>query len=112
MVLAVLLSKCDLRLYTESRERAIVPSYTIYLQPSAERDFRKKIPAEAQLRIRAAIDALAENPRPHGCTKLEGSASLWRIRIGDYRVTYTISDKEREVYVVNIADRKEAYRRH
>jgi len=43
-------------------------------------------------RIWLKINSLADNPRPHGCKKLAISDNLWRIRVGDFRVIYQISD--------------------
>ncbi len=60
-------------------------------------------------RIIAAIESLADNPRPPGCTKLSGRPA-WRIRIGSYRVIYEIHDDRLTVLVVSIGDRKEVYR--
>jgi mRNA interferase RelE/StbE len=42
--------------------------------------------------------------------KLRGGANEWRIRIGDYRVVYTIEDNTKTVDVTRIAHRKEAYK--
>lgn len=61
-------------------------------------------------RILTRIEALARDPRPHGCRKLEGGAGLWRVRIGDYRVLYSIDDRRRTVDVIAIRHRADAYR--
>jgi mRNA interferase RelE/StbE len=60
-------------------------------------------------RIIAAIDALAETPRPVGSKKLSGRLA-WRIRIGPYRVIYEIHDDQLLVLVVAIGDRRDIYR--
>jgi len=56
-------------------------------------------------RVHAAITRLAENPRPHGCKMLVGEDNLWRIRIGDYRVIYTIDDQSRVVTILLLGGR-------
>ncbi len=48
-------------------------------------------------RIISRVEALATNPRPPGCVKLQGATDLWRIRVGDYRVVYSIDDTARLV---------------
>jgi mRNA interferase RelE/StbE len=58
----------------------------------------------------AAIEALGDNPRPTGAKRLEGDLNLWRIRLGSYRVVYTISDKGLTVLIVRVRHRREAYR--
>lgn len=50
------------------------------------------------------------NPRPQGVKELAGEDDVYRIREGDYRIIYTIRDKELIVLVVKIGDRKETYR--
>lgn len=49
-------------------------------------------------------------PRPDGCRKLVGSEDTFRIRIGDYRVIYTVDDENRDVVIETIRHRREAYR--
>ena len=51
-----------------------------------------------------------DNPRPTGVIKLEGASDLWRIRVGDWRIVYRLSDKERLVDIFAIRHRREAYR--
>ena len=56
------------------------------------------------------IEALSTNPRPRGCLKLQGAEALWRIRVGDYRVIYSINDEERIVDISIVRHRGDAYR--
>ncbi len=53
--------------------------------------------------------ALVGNPRPPGVVKLSGREA-WRIRIGDYRVIYTIDDVRKGVVIYAIGHRREIYR--
>jgi mRNA interferase RelE/StbE len=69
------------------------------------------LPQKVQERIAPRIDALAVDPRPRGVEKLEGEDDLYRIRVGDYRVIYTIQDDRLIVVVVRVANRRDAYRR-
>ncbi len=56
------------------------------------------------------IDQLAFDPRPNGAIKLKGSKrTLWRIRIGNFRVIYSIEDIIRIVEILAIGDRKDIY---
>ena len=83
--------------------------YSIGYTTSAQRELRK-LDSSVRRRVRAAIDALAEDPRPNGCKKISGFETLWRIRIGDYRVVYDVIDEQVIVTVVRVAHRREAYR--
>ncbi len=61
-------------------------------------------------RVDAAILALAHEPRPHGAKKLKGERPLWRVRVGDYRIVYSIDDKIRVVDIIGIPHRSKAYK--
>lgn len=63
-----------------------------------------------RLRIEGAIALLADTPRPPNATKMVGVGDRWRIRIGSYRVVYSINDGELVVLVIRIAHRREVYR--
>lgn len=84
-------------------------TYSILLAPPAERQF-KSLTESVRKRIVKRLKSLRENPRPQGVKKLAGEEVLYRIREGDYRIIYTIQDKELIVLVVKIGNRKEAYR--
>jgi mRNA interferase RelE/StbE len=82
-------------------------TYRILIREAASKALAK-LPAKASAQVRAEIDALASNPRPHGCKKLVGR-DLWRFRVRDWRVVYAIRDAELIVLVVRVAHRSEAY---
>lgn len=84
--------------------------YRIIFKKSAEKEILK-LPSPAVKRISEEIDKLASNPRPEGSKKLEGKKeSLWRIRIGDYRVIYLIEDVIKIVEIRRIGHRKDIYK--
>jgi mRNA interferase RelE/StbE len=60
--------------------------------------------------IKAAIFALADDPRPNGCAKLAGFQCAYRIRVGSYRVIYEIRDQVLVVTVVKVGHRRDVYR--
>lgn len=62
------------------------------------------------MRIISRLELLARDPRPAGCAKLEGTADLWRVRVGDYRIIYAIDDRARTVDVSVVRHRRDAYR--
>ncbi len=69
-----------------------------------------KIPNIDVERINEAFKELSFNPTPVGCKKLSGKPDLFRVRQGDYRIVYTIDHKEKEVRIILVRHRKEAYR--
>ncbi|MDO8964147.1 MAG: type II toxin-antitoxin system RelE/ParE family toxin [Coriobacteriia bacterium] len=80
--------------------------YRIEFAPSASKQFAK-LPREMQRRLAPVIDALALDPRPEGCVRLAGTAELWRVRVGVYRVVYTIEDDRLVVLVVKVGHRRD-----
>lgn len=84
-------------------------TYRIEFTPRADRQFRS-LPAAVQKRLGKRIDKLAQNPRPRGVEKLEGEIGLLRLRVGRYRVIYTVQDERLLVLVVKIGHRRDVYR--
>ena len=84
--------------------------YALQFRPAALRQLRK-VPKDALRRIRMATEDLRDEPRSEGAAKLAGTHDLWRIRVGDYRVVYTIADDVLVVTVVRVGHRREVYRR-
>jgi mRNA interferase RelE/StbE len=83
--------------------------YALQFRPAATRQLRK-LPKDALRRLRAATEALCDQPRPDGVARLAGTDDLWRIRVGDFRVIYTIADDALVVTVVRVGHRREVYR--
>ena len=84
-------------------------SFELRIRRSAEKEIRD-LPGEVRSRVVERIRALASSPRPPGCEKLAGR-DAYRIRIGLYRVIYTVEDRRLIIEVVRVAHRKEAYRK-
>lgn len=63
------------------------------------------LPEDAYGRVHARLTALAGQPRPPGCLKVE--ADVFRIRVGEHRVIYEVCDAERRVLVLRVARRSE-----
>lgn len=61
-------------------------------------------------RVLRAIEALELQPRPVGCRKIRVEQSLWRVRVGDYRVVYSVDDIKQVVDIVAVRHRADAYR--
>jgi mRNA interferase RelE/StbE len=86
-----------------------VSRYRIELRPAALRALRKLDPPIAR-RIQGAISLLADDPRPPGARRLRGRPGL-RVRVGDYRIIYTVEDAVLLVVVVTLAHRRDVYDR-
>ena len=70
----------------------------------------RRLDTAVQRRVLRAINGLARNPRPEGCRKLVGSDNAFRVRVGSYRVIYTVEDAIFVVAIESIRHRREAYR--
>jgi len=84
-------------------------SYRLEISSTAERQLRK-LPARELRRVVEAIEELANDPRPSGCRKLMGYKDVFRIRIGTYRLLYSVHDKRVIVVVLKVGHRRDAYR--
>ena len=80
-------------------------TYQIIVEKHIEKETRH-IPLHERQNIDHAILALTSNPRPHGCKKLTEKEG-YRIRIGNYRILYTIDDKKRTIVIHRIKTRSE-----
>jgi mRNA interferase RelE/StbE len=85
-------------------------SYDVELTSSAEKEL-KMLSGQLIARMVPRLESLASNPRPPGCKKLRGGDNEWRIRVGDYRLVYTIDDAKLLVEVTRIGHRSETYKR-
>ena len=83
--------------------------FTVEYDPKAVKEL-KKLDKPIARRIARAIAELADDPRPHGVRPLTGLPELWRLRVGDYRVVYTIRNTELLVLALRIAHRSTIYR--
>ena len=84
--------------------------YRVTLTPATDRVVAK-LPKSLRSRIAERLAALADNPRPPGCIKLAGK-DAYRVRVGDYRIIYTIHDDRLLILVIDIGHRGDVYRRH
>jgi mRNA interferase RelE/StbE len=91
------------------RTNAPTDHWQIVISRAAGRALRR-LPQNVARRIRRAIDRLSVSPRPPGCKKLVGYDNLYRIRVGEWRISYAVEDDELVVLIVEIAPRGGAYR--
>jgi mRNA interferase RelE/StbE len=82
--------------------------YAVTFARSARKEL-ESLDAPLVHRIWRRVELLETDPRPPGCVKLTGTRSLWRIRIGTYRVIYEIDDARKRVDVVAVRHRRDAY---
>jgi mRNA interferase RelE/StbE len=84
-------------------------SYQVEITREALRAL-SKLDKPIRRRVQSAIDELQADCRPHVAIALQGLSGAYRIRIGDYRVIYTINDDKLVVVVVDLGHRREIYR--
>jgi mRNA interferase RelE/StbE len=82
--------------------------YELRFKPSVAKDLRGIPRADVQ-RILRRIEALRDDPRPTGSEKLSGQ-ERYRVRQGQYRILYTVTDAELIVEVVKVGHRRDVYR--
>ena len=84
-------------------------THVVEIAPSAARALRK-LDAKARVRVQAAIELLAEEPRPPAATRLVGGSGEWRVRTGNFRIIYEVHDRRLLVLVLTLGHRRDVYR--
>lgn len=80
--------------------------YEVVLSAKADKQLND-LSTSLQRRIARALEDLQPEPRPPGAIKLQGADDLWRIRVGDYRIVYSIDDGQLIVLVVRLGHRRD-----
>ena len=83
-------------------------AYAVLLKRSAEKEL-EALPAAPYQRLLKRLLALEKNPRPVGVKKLQGEEG-YRLRVGNYRILYTIDDTRKQVDIVSVGHRRQVYR--
>ncbi len=83
--------------------------YRIELRPAAVRAL-KRLDPPSRRRVQGAIALLATDPRPPSARALRGRPGF-RVRVGDYRILYTIEDEILLIVVVTVGHRRDVYDR-
>jgi mRNA interferase RelE/StbE len=83
-------------------------SWTVEVQRSAEKELAA-LTLQARERIASALRAMEDDPFPHGVKKLKARDG-YRVRVGDYRILFTVNRAARLVRVGAIGHRKDVYR--
>lgn len=79
-------------------------SYSVLIKRSAEKEM-DSLPASVFDRVVESIRALEIDPRPHGSRKLRGMEQ-YRLRVGTYRILYTVDDDNRWLRSSRLATEK------
>lgn len=84
--------------------------YKIEWKRSAVKEL-KKLDKTVIKRIINSVEALSENPTPKGCRKLKGAEFTYRLRLGKYRIIYSLQSSKLVIEIIKIGHRKEIYRK-
>lgn len=82
--------------------------YKIIIKKKAKK-FIDKLPKNERIRVAKAIEAL---PNGEDIKKLKGYSNLLRLRVGDYRIIYTVNNGELLVIVIDAGNRGEIYNQY
>ena len=86
------------------------PPYTYELVDGAKREAAALAPANRN-RILAKLERLRGDPLGFDTTDLAETSGSRRLRVGDYRVLYTIDEEHQVIQVWRIGHRSDVYRR-
>lgn len=82
--------------------------YRIIIKKKAKK-FIDNLPRNEKMRVVSAIEQL---PNGEDIKKLKGHDKLLRLRVGDYRIIYTVDNGELIVYVIDAGNRGQIYNRY
>lgn len=83
--------------------------YQVKWKHSAQKEL-KSLDKKTILKILESVEGLAKNPYPLGSKKLKGTEFIYRIRLGDYRVIYSVESNILTVEIIKIGHRRDIYR--
>ncbi len=83
--------------------------YSLEISRTAEKQI-KKLTRDEQICVAKAILSLAIDPFPRGSRRLSGYDDVFRIRVGIYRILYSVAQKKLIIIILKIGHRKEVYR--
>jgi len=83
--------------------------YSIRWKHSARKEL-KKLSKPIILKIIAVIEELSKEPLPKQCRKIIGTEHTYRIRIGDYRIIYSLESKQLLIEIIRVGHRKNIYK--
>ena len=84
-------------------------AYRVLFKPSVEKDLGK-LSKDLVSRVLKRIEMLLEQPYPKQAAKLEGAEALYRLRVGDYRIIYSVDTRHRRIMIHYVRHRREVYR--
>ena len=83
--------------------------FRIEVSSTAEKQLAK-LERDEQVRVARTIRKLADDPRPPGCRKLRDYSNVYRIRVGVFRILYSIEQDRLLILVLKIGHRRNVYR--
>ena len=84
-------------------------NYEIEVSSTAEKQLRK-LTQKDQISVLKRIQGLSSEPRPNHSRKLRGQTNVYRIRVGNYRILYSIEDKRLIIIILKLGHRRDVYR--
>jgi mRNA interferase RelE/StbE len=84
-------------------------AYGEYVTPAFKRELKSQ-DRKVLKRVFGALERLADEPRPRGVEKLKENPKFYRVAVGDYRIVYSVDDKESVIVACLLRHRKDAYR--
>jgi mRNA interferase RelE/StbE len=83
--------------------------WRVTVHKAAEKALRK-LPKNLAARLVETLERLPGNPVPVGAAPLKGMSDVCRVRVGDYRIAYSLNRTNRQILVTHIGHRKHVYR--
>lgn len=83
--------------------------YKLAIKKSARKEL-DNLPDQIFLKVDKSILSLKENPFPYPQAKKLKGEDKCRLRIGDYRVVYSVDEDQKTITIYRVRHRKDVYR--
>jgi mRNA interferase RelE/StbE len=84
-------------------------NYSIEVSATAEKQLRK-LSQKDRISVLKRIQELSGEPRPNHSRKLRGQDNIYRVRVGNYRILYSIENKHLTIIILKVGHRRDVYR--
>ncbi|NEQ99945.1 MAG: type II toxin-antitoxin system RelE/ParE family toxin, partial [Cyanothece sp. SIO2G6] len=69
-----------------------------------------QLPTSVKPRVLEKLVNLSQEPRPSGCIKLKSYDNQYHIRVGDYRIRYSVDDEYSTIKILQCKHRRDVYK--
>lgn len=85
-------------------------TWSVEAKKQVERQILDLPDEKVRFQVASKIAGLSDTPFPQGSKQLNRPGNFFRLRVGDYRVVYSVDKPSRSIQVLGVRHRKDVYR--